>query len=101
MDPIALLAIIISLLFMGFLSGIEIAFISANKLSIELNKKFSWNHLDSYVPKYSEHTIDLTVSSKYPLDEALKIIQNEGYIIRSAKPKSGRLEEFFLKSTGK
>ncbi|HQY40930.1 MAG TPA: CNNM domain-containing protein, partial [Ferruginibacter sp.] len=39
MDPIALLAIIISLLFMGFLSGIEIAFISANKLSIELNKK--------------------------------------------------------------
>ena len=70
-------------------------------ISIELNKKFSWNHLDSYVPKYSEHTIDLTVSSKYPLDEALKIIQNEGYIIRSAKPKSGRLEEFFLKSTGK
>lgn len=39
MDPIAFLAIIISLLFMGFLSGIEIAFISANKLSIELNKK--------------------------------------------------------------
>jgi len=39
MDWIALLAIFISLICIGFLSGIEIAFISANKLSIELKKK--------------------------------------------------------------
>ena len=39
MDWIALLAIFISLIFIGFLSGIEIAFIAANKLSIELSKK--------------------------------------------------------------
>ena len=39
MDWIVLLAIIGSLLIIGFLAGIEIAFISANKLSIELNKK--------------------------------------------------------------
>ncbi|MFZ1529520.1 MAG: hemolysin family protein [Ferruginibacter sp.] len=39
MDLIAFLAIIISLVFIGFLSGVEIAFISVNKLSIELNKK--------------------------------------------------------------
>ncbi len=39
MDWIALLAIIASLLLIGFFSGIEIAFVSANKLSIELNKK--------------------------------------------------------------
>lgn len=39
MDWIALLAIFASLIIIGFLSGIEIAFISANKLSIELNKK--------------------------------------------------------------
>ncbi len=39
MDWIALLAILISLLLIGFLSGVEMAFVSANKLSIELRKK--------------------------------------------------------------
>ena len=39
MDWISLIAIFISLLIIGFLAGIEIAFISANKLSIELKKK--------------------------------------------------------------
>lgn len=39
MDWIALIAIFVSLLLIGFFAGIEIAFISANKLSIELNRK--------------------------------------------------------------
>lgn len=39
MDWIVPLAIIGSLLIIGFLAGIEMAFVSANKLSIELNKK--------------------------------------------------------------
>lgn len=39
MDWIALFAIFISLLLIGFFAGIEIAFVSANKLSIELRKK--------------------------------------------------------------
>ena len=39
MDISAFVAIIIALLFIGFFSGIEIAFISANRLSIELNRK--------------------------------------------------------------
>jgi len=39
MEWTALFAIFISLLLIGFFSGIEIAFISANKLSIELKKK--------------------------------------------------------------
>jgi putative hemolysin len=33
------IAFLISLLMIGFFAGIEIAFISANKLSIELNRK--------------------------------------------------------------
>ena len=39
MDWIALFAIIAALFFIGFFAGIEIAFVSANKLSIELNRK--------------------------------------------------------------
>ncbi len=39
MDWIALLSILISILLICFLSGVEMAFISANKLSIELRKK--------------------------------------------------------------
>ena len=36
---LSLIAIIVSLLLIGFFSGIEIAFVSADKLSIELRKK--------------------------------------------------------------
>ncbi len=39
MEWITPVAIIVSLLLIGFFAGIEIAFISANKLSIELNRK--------------------------------------------------------------
>ncbi len=39
MDITALIAIFISLLLIGFFAGIEIAFVSTNKLAIELNKK--------------------------------------------------------------
>ncbi len=39
MDWMALIAIAFSLVFIGFFAGIELAFVSANKLSIELNRK--------------------------------------------------------------
>ncbi|HEY5464925.1 MAG TPA: hemolysin family protein [Hanamia sp.] len=39
MDWITIIPLILAILFLGFFSGIETAFISANKLSIELRKK--------------------------------------------------------------
>lgn len=70
-------------------------------VSIELDREFSEEILSEYSPVVSEFMIDLTISSKHTLDEAIKILQNGGYKIKAIKPKSGRLEEFFLKSTGK
>ncbi len=54
MDWMALIAIIASLLLIGFFSGIEIAFISANKLSIELNRK-QGTHSGKIWGKYSDN----------------------------------------------
>ena len=70
-------------------------------VTVELDKKYIGKHLESYSPIISDNIIDLTVSSKYILDGAIRILQEEDYQIKSIKPKSGRLEEFFLKSTGK
>lgn len=70
-------------------------------VTVELNKSYIGKHLESYSPIVSENIIDLTVSSKYMLDGAIQILQKEDYQIKTIKPKSGRLEEFFLKSTGK
>lgn len=69
-------------------------------ISIDLDKNYTWKTLDQYSPVISDQTLDLTVSSKYTLDAALQILQKEDYKIKSIKPKSGRLEEFFLKNTG-
>jgi CBS domain containing-hemolysin-like protein len=54
MDWMALLAIIGSLILIGFFSGIEIAFISANKLSIELNRK-QGNYAGKVWSSYSDN----------------------------------------------
>lgn len=70
-------------------------------VSVELDREFASLWLSAYSPSSHETAVDLTVSAKHTLDEALKILQSEGYKITSLKPKSGRLEEFFLKSTKK
>jgi ABC-2 type transport system ATP-binding protein len=57
--------------------------------------------LIGYLPIITDNTLDLTVSSTHTLDNAIRILQDGGYKIKGIKPKSGRLEEFFLKSTAK
>ncbi len=70
-------------------------------VSIELDKSYIGKQLESYAPSIVDMTIDLTVSSIHTLDTAIHILQQSDYKIKSIKPKSGRLEEFFLKSIGK
>lgn len=70
-------------------------------VSVELDKVFDSNSLNGYAPIATDTVLDLTISSSHTLDEAIKILQNGGYKIKNIKPKSGRLEEFFLKSTAK
>lgn len=70
-------------------------------ISVELDRVYTDASLSVYNPVVSDETIDLTVSSTATLDGAITILQKEWYKIRSIKPKSGRLEEFFLKSTTK
>ncbi len=80
-------------------------------VSVELDREFQCPpdkggfrgvaSLASYSPRVTDSLIDLTVSASHTLDQAIKILQEEDYRIKSIKPKSGRLEEFFLKSTGK
>ncbi len=70
-------------------------------MTIELDKMYQGDTLAEYIPKSNDTTIDLTVSSHHTLDSAIKILQKEDYKIKSIQPKSGKLEEFFLKSTAK
>ena len=54
MDVPALIAIFIAVLLIGFFAGIEIAFVSANKLSLELNKK-QGTYTGKIWGKFAEH----------------------------------------------
>ncbi len=72
-------------------------------VSIELDREYDPNtkSLANYTVDIHDTLIDVTVSSKHTLDDAIQLLQTEGYKIKNIRPKSGRLEEFFLKSTGK
>ncbi len=70
-------------------------------VTIDLDKKYIGGSLTEYQPMIQDWGIDLTISSQHTLDTALQVLQKEGYQIRTIKPKSWRLEEFFMKSTEK
>ena len=70
-------------------------------VTLELDRAYAGKDMENYHPLSADTSLDLTISSTYTLDDAIQILQNGGYKIKSVKPKSGRLEEFFLKSTKK
>jgi ABC-2 type transport system ATP-binding protein len=70
-------------------------------LVIELDREYSEKTLEIYHPIAHDTALDITVSSTHTLDDAIGILQKDGYKIKNIKPKTGRLEEFFLKSTKK
>jgi CBS domain containing-hemolysin-like protein len=61
MDWLSLIAILISILLFGFFSGIDIAFFSASKLSIELSKK-QGKLSGKFWSKFSDNNLQLTGS---------------------------------------
>jgi putative hemolysin len=70
MDPSLIISIFISILFSAFFSGIEIAFVSSNKLKIELDKKmgaFQAKLYSKFVKKPSRFITTLLVGNNIAL----------------------------------
>lgn len=69
-------------------------------VTIDLDRTFENSDVFmDYAPVLHEATIDITISRQHPLDTALKLLHEAGYIIKNIRPKSGRLEEFFIRNT--
>jgi ABC-2 type transport system ATP-binding protein len=69
-------------------------------VTIDLDRRFeSTEELSPYAPMIQNETVDITISREHTLDVALKSISKAGYIIKNIRPKSGRLEEFFIRNT--
>ena len=57
-------------------------------LIIELDREHTGKSLETYFPIPHDTALDITVSSKHTLDDALAMLQKEGYKIKNIKPKS-------------
>ena len=71
-------------------------------VTIDLDRNFEhMSEFSSYAPVLHESTIDITISRENTLDSALQLLQKYKYLIKNIRPKSGRLEEFFVRNTQK
>lgn len=71
-------------------------------IHIDLDRPYEHtDELSAYNIATEGDGIDVTITKKHTLDEAIRILQQHKYTIHSISPKSGRLEEFFLNSTKK
>ena len=57
-------------------------------VTVELDREYTGKNLEKYTPVIDMQSADLTVSSSHSLDQAIKILQEEDYQIKSIKPKS-------------
>lgn len=69
-------------------------------VTIDLDRPFvDGDNLSKYTPLIHGETVDITISRECTLDVALSIVHQKGYVIKNIRPKSGRLEEFFIHHT--
>ena len=83
MDPITLLIVVISILLVAFFAGIEIAFVSANKLNVELKKK-QGSKDGKVIARFMEHPEDFIGTSLVGINIALVVY--EQFMTELTKP---------------
>jgi putative hemolysin len=83
MEPITLLIVIISILLVAFFAGIEIAFVSANKLNVELKKK-QGSKDGTVIARFMEHPEDFIGTSLVGINIALVVY--EQYMTKLTEP---------------
>jgi putative hemolysin len=92
MDPLILLVVIVSILLVAFFAGIEIAFVSANKLNVELKKK-QGDKDGTVIARFMEHPEDFIGTSLVGINIALVVY--EQFMSQLTKPFLEKLPEAF------
>jgi putative hemolysin len=92
MASITLLIVIISILLVAFFAGIEIAFVSANKLNVELKKK-QGSKDGSVIARFMEHPEDFIGTSLVGINIALVVY--EQYMTKLTEPLFHHLPAYF------
>ena len=83
MDPLTLLIVVVSILLVAFFAGIEIAFVSANKLNVELKKK-QGSKDGEVIARFMEHPEDFIGTSLVGINIALVVY--EQFMTELTKP---------------
>jgi putative hemolysin len=92
MEPITLFIVIISILLVAFFAGIEIAFVSANKLNVELKKK-QGSKDGTVIARFMEHPEDFIGTSLVGINIALVVY--EQYMTKLTEPMFHHLPPMF------
>jgi putative hemolysin len=92
MEPITVIVVIVSILLVAFFAGIEIAFVSANKLNVELKKK-QGSKDGAVIARFMEHPEDFIGTSLVGINIALVVY--EQYMTKLTEPMFHHLPAVF------